>query len=169
MKPLVKEVLFAAFGDWKVEAYAWSKELARRLNASFRVLQSNTELNDTFNQQLLQADGYYFGHYHHTPLKTNLTSFKKGLSPDFVDYLNESSGLAVIVLDPSAKSVFHEDALNLSHHVVLSIPNPITKVSNGTEFMDILRQISIINLPFQYSPGRQSWFAKLAQTFQAFL
>lgn len=168
MKNLVKEVLFPAYGDWKVEAYAWSKELARRLNTSFRVLE-NGKSGEDFNQQLLQGDGYYFGHYHHAPQKTHLTSLKKGFTPEFTEYLKDSSGLAVIVLEPSSKSIFQDDAINLSHHVVLSIPNPIEKTSKESEFMDILKQISILNLPFDFPQGKQSWLAKLTQTFQVFL
>lgn len=170
MRSLVKEVIFPAYGDWKIEAYAWCKELARRSNATFRVLQSGdgSEYSEEFTHKILRGDGYYFGHYNYTPIKTQLSSHHDHLSTDFVNYTKSSSGIAVLVLD--SKTRLQEEPLNLSHHIVLSIPNPIEMASKESEFIGILRQISILNLPFDFvEEDKQSWLAKLVNNFRAFL
>lgn len=171
MKNLVKEVVFTAYGDWKIEAYAWCKELARRLDASFRVIQSEgkREYSEEFAHKLLRGDGYYFGHYNFAPIKTHLSSSQGELTAAFINYLNESSGLAVLVLDSKLKPVA-QDTLNSSHHIVLSIPSPIERTSDGTEFTDILHQISVLNLPFNFvEEEKQSWLSKFFQNLRAFL
>lgn len=170
MKHLIKEVIFPAYGDWKIEAYAWCKELARRLNVSFKVLQSadSGEYSEEFAHKILRGDGYYFGHYNYAPIKTRLSSHRNELTTEFANYLRDRSGLAVLVLDSKAR--FPEESFNLSHHIVLSIPNPIEIKSKETEFISILRQISILNLPFDsVGSDPQSWLSKLAQNLRTFL
>lgn len=167
---LVKEVVFPAYGDWKIEAYAWCKELARRLNASFKVLQSSAGDKDLAElpHKILRGDGYYFGHYNYAPIKTHLSSHRAELTPEFSDYLKDRSGLAVLVLDSKAK--FPDESFKLSHHIVLSIPNPIEIQSKETEFVTILRQISILNLPFDsVDEDRKSWLSKWVQNIRMFL
>ena len=170
MKNVIKEVIFPAYGDWKIEDYAWCKELARRLNASFKVLQSadSGEYSEEFAHKILRGDGYYFGHYNYAPIKTQLAARQDELSDEFSNYLKDSSGLAVLVLD--SKTKLQEESFKLSHHIVLSIPNPIEISSKQSEFVSILRQISILNLPFDFEEeGKQSWLSKLLQNLRTFL
>jgi hypothetical protein len=170
VKNLVKEVIFPAYGDWKIEAYAWCKELARRLNATFKVLQSGDtgQYSDEFAHKILRGDGYYFGHYNFAPIKTHLSVHQDQLPAEFLNSLKDTSGLAVLVLDSKAK--FQEESFSLSHHIVLSIPNPIEIKSKEVEFVSILRQISILNLPFDFvDADKQSWISKLMQNLRTFL
>jgi hypothetical protein len=170
VKNLVKEVIFPAYGDWKIEAYAWCKELARRMNATFTVLQSGDggQYSEKFAHKILRGDGYYFGHYNYAPIKTHLNSHQDQIPAEFSNYLKDSSGLAVLVLDSKAK--FQEAVFSLSHHIVLSIPDPIEIESKEFEFIGILRQVSILNLPFDFKDeDKQSWFSKLVQNLRTLL
>jgi hypothetical protein len=167
-----KEVFFPIHGDWTIEAYGWSKELARRLQTPFRVVRSALadSQSDVFNQRLLQADGYYIGHYHYPPLKTKVTSVPEEFSPQVINYLSACSGLAVVRLNPTLNAGFQDDFLNLTRHIVIAIPNPILKSEQVPEFISILRQVSILNMPFDsLQPISNTLLSRLKQRIQSLL
>jgi hypothetical protein len=163
-----KEVLFLVHGDWTVEGFAWAKELARILAVPFRIIQDEASI-ENMAQRLLHGDGYYIGHYHYPLPKTQVIKAYKNFNSDGIGW-NTNSNLVILILNQTSETEFTNEFLQLNKHIILTVPNSIPKAEGVSEFINILRRISILSLPFDVmKPVHNSLLSRLKQGFQSFL
>lgn len=163
MKNIIEEVIFPAFGDWSVVVYGWSKELARKSSVPFTVLHDeSTDDSHSFARKLLAADGYFYSHYQQLPPAHSII-LTKSINDELINYLSECSGLMVVRLKNTIRGNNQYDNLK-PKHLIFSVPKLIVKEDGVPEFTNLLRQASIINIPFNFTTTFEApWHLRLRQ------
>jgi hypothetical protein len=169
VKNPVNEVVFPLCGEWNVNAYAWSKELARLLNVTFQVFHCKADHLLPI-QQLLEGDGYYFAHYEHAPPKTNVLYTDGDFSSQLVKHLNIQSRSIVVLGLAQLRSNFYQKLVGLKQHIIILFPDSLLKSSDTCEFQNILRQVAFHQLPLEmFRPESNSILSKFKEGLRRFL
>ena len=159
-----KEVLYPLSGDWVVEVYAWSKELARLLHVPFHVVFDDPKSARNLpnpKQQLLEGDGYYFSHYSHSPPKTEVSSLPGDFASQLVPRLSRAKSSVVMVGPSIANSDIHRELFQLNH-LIASYPKHIQRANEIPEFDNILQQIAFHHLPKElFQNDNHSLFSRM--------
>jgi hypothetical protein len=173
VKHPISEVVFPLCGEWVVEAYAWSKELARQLNVSFQVLRfdiAGQENNLISVQQPLEGDGYYFAHYNDTPSKTKISHLSGEINSQLTNYLKLRTGSILVLPTTFLRSALYDNLIEIKGHTLISFPSHIKREPGTIEFNTILRQVTFHNLPFDlFRSDKFSLFSRLRQGLSLFI
>ena len=165
VKNVIQEVIFVSKGEWIIEAYAWSKELARQWNIPFQVLRFGEEQESRFTsmQQALRGDGYYFIHYGSIPPKTKVFHMQGDFTTQLTSYLNARIGSIVVMPEVLLNADVYRNPMITKSHTLISFPSDIQKKSDMLEFNNVLRQVAFHNLPFGlFRPGKPFLFSRSA-------
>lgn len=171
MRKSIHEVIYPIRTGWSIESFAWAKELARTLHASFHVLkEKSVDSTEAFDRLLLRADGYYIIHYQQAPLKTNVIQLSGDFFHQLDQYLAHYSGQALVVIDAENANNLSKQQTDLNRHVIITLPDSV-KIDRGeSEFISILNQAHVLNWPKDLIQSlQQSWFKRLMQRLLSLL
>lgn len=156
-----------------MEAYAWSKELARQLDISFHAIRFITDYSDSESNtvhQALEGDGYYYVHYNNTPPKTKIENVKGSFDFQFLNFLKERKGSIIVMPTDLLDSRLYDELVGLQKHALISFPNQFLKTDDAKEFNNILRQVSFRYVPFDlFRPENYSLISRLTKGLLAFI
>ena len=173
MKHPISEVVFPLCGEWVVEAYAWSKELARQLDISFQAIRFVTDYSDSESNPAhlaLEGDGYYYVHYNNTPPKTRIENVKGSFDFQFLNFMKERKGSIIVMPADLVSPKLYDDLVALQKHALVSFPNQFVKSEDANEFNNILKQVSFRHVPFDlFRPENYSLISRLTKGLLAFI